>query len=129
MASKSVSVTNFPYWETSKRRIRYLYLVGDDSFQLTKPSTNEVKVLLFFLTKYISLCKRCVQLPALFAKEPIIQLMSLFTKEPAIPLFLGADLFLNTDVRTENHPRYHAKFAKKGLATKLAFSSGVTSLR
>ncbi|XP_053336502.1 uncharacterized protein si:ch211-110p13.9 [Clarias gariepinus] len=84
MASKSVSVTNFPYWETSKRRIRYLYLVGDDSFQLTKPSTNE---------------------------------------EPAIPLFLGADLFLNTDVRTENHPRYHAKFAKKGLATKLAFSS------
>lgn len=41
-----------------------------------------------------------------------------------VPLFLGADLFSNTDIRTENHPRYHAKFAKKGLATKLHFSSG-----
>ncbi|XP_020345619.1 uncharacterized protein si:ch211-110p13.9 isoform X1 [Oncorhynchus kisutch] len=40
-----------------------------------------------------------------------------------VPLFLGADLFSNTDIRTENHPRYHAKFAKKGLATKLNFSS------
>ncbi|XP_020794046.1 uncharacterized protein si:ch211-110p13.9 [Boleophthalmus pectinirostris] len=44
-------------------------------------------------------------------------------KGPAIPLYLGADLFSNTDVRTENHPRQHAKFAKKGLATKLHFSS------
>uniref|UniRef100_A0A3B1II97 Si:ch211-110p13.9 n=1 Tax=Astyanax mexicanus TaxID=7994 RepID=A0A3B1II97_ASTMX len=44
-------------------------------------------------------------------------------EEQMIPLFLGADLFSNTDVRTENHPRYHAKFAKKGLATKLVFSS------
>lgn len=43
---------------------------------------------------------------------------------PAIPLYLGADLFSNTSVRTENHPRYHAKFAKKGLATKINFSSG-----
>ncbi|XP_056135325.1 uncharacterized protein si:ch211-110p13.9 [Lampris incognitus] len=42
---------------------------------------------------------------------------------PSIPLFLGADLFSNTDIRTENHPRYHAKFAKKGLATKLKFST------
>eukprot|EP00063_Salmo_salar_P041955 XP_014016790.1 PREDICTED: uncharacterized protein LOC106580363 [Salmo salar] len=42
---------------------------------------------------------------------------------PMVPLFLGADLFSNTDIRTENHPRYHAKFAKKGLATKLHFSS------
>ncbi|KAK7933080.1 hypothetical protein WMY93_003976 [Mugilogobius chulae] len=41
----------------------------------------------------------------------------------AIPLYLGADLFCNTDIRTENHPRQHAKFAKKGLATKLHFSS------
>ncbi|MCI4392489.1 hypothetical protein PGIGA_G00146550 [Pangasianodon gigas] len=84
MTTKSVSVTNLPYWESGKRRIRFLYLVGDNSFQVTKPSTNE---------------------------------------EPVIPLFLGADLFLNTDVRTENHPRYHAKFAKRGLATKLIFSS------
>lgn len=45
------------------------------------------------------------------------------TKGPAVPLYLGADLFSNTDIRTENHPRYHAKFAKKGLATKLHFSS------
>ncbi|KAJ7994279.1 hypothetical protein DPEC_G00264240, partial [Dallia pectoralis] len=42
---------------------------------------------------------------------------------PMVPLFLGADLFSNTEIRTENHPRYHAKFAKKGLATKLHFSS------
>lgn len=41
-----------------------------------------------------------------------------------VPLFLGADLFSNTDIRTENHPRHHAKFAKKGLATKIHFSSG-----
>lgn len=41
-----------------------------------------------------------------------------------VPLFLGADLFSNTDIRTENHPRHHAKFAKKGLATKINFSSG-----
>ncbi|XP_076127155.1 uncharacterized protein LOC143106657 [Alosa pseudoharengus] len=40
-----------------------------------------------------------------------------------IPLFLGADLYSDTDIRIENHPRYHAKFAKKGLATKLVFSS------
>ncbi|KAJ0019187.1 hypothetical protein NQD34_006756 [Periophthalmus magnuspinnatus] len=44
-------------------------------------------------------------------------------KGPAIPLYLGADLFSNTGIRTENHPRHHAKFAKKGLATKLHFSS------
>ncbi|XP_029915470.1 uncharacterized protein LOC115364932 [Myripristis murdjan] len=44
-------------------------------------------------------------------------------KGPMVPLFLGADLFSNTDIRTENHPRYHAKFAKKGLATKIHFSS------
>ncbi|XP_053182182.1 uncharacterized protein si:ch211-110p13.9 [Scomber japonicus] len=42
---------------------------------------------------------------------------------PVAPLYLGADLFSNTDIRTENHPRYHAKFAKKGLATKIHFSS------
>ncbi|XP_034548663.1 uncharacterized protein si:ch211-110p13.9 isoform X2 [Notolabrus celidotus] len=42
---------------------------------------------------------------------------------PAVPLYLGADLFSNTDIRTENHPRHHAKFAKKGLATKIHFSS------
>lgn len=40
-----------------------------------------------------------------------------------IPLFLGADLFSETDVRGENQPRYHAKYAKRGLATKLVFSS------
>ncbi|XP_034451080.1 uncharacterized protein si:ch211-110p13.9 [Hippoglossus hippoglossus] len=44
-------------------------------------------------------------------------------KAPVIPLYLGADVFSSTDVRTENHPRYHAKFAKKGLATKIHFSS------
>ncbi|KAL4646607.1 hypothetical protein GN956_G10099 [Arapaima gigas] len=44
-------------------------------------------------------------------------------KESMVPLFLGADLFSKTDIRTENHPKYHAKYAKKGLATKLTFSS------
>ncbi|XP_068461000.1 uncharacterized protein si:ch211-110p13.9 [Clinocottus analis] len=44
-------------------------------------------------------------------------------KSPVVPLFLGADVFSNTDIRTENHPRYHAKFAKKGFATKVNFSS------
>ncbi|KAG7223408.1 hypothetical protein INR49_015511, partial [Caranx melampygus] len=44
-------------------------------------------------------------------------------KAPLIPLYLGADVFSSTDIRTENHPRYHAKFAKKGLATKIIFSS------
>ncbi|XP_041856008.1 uncharacterized protein si:ch211-110p13.9 [Melanotaenia boesemani] len=42
---------------------------------------------------------------------------------PVIPLYLGADLLSNTDIRTENHPRCHAKFAKKGLATKINLSS------
>ncbi|TMS03229.1 hypothetical protein E3U43_000118 [Larimichthys crocea] len=44
-------------------------------------------------------------------------------ESPMVPLYLGADLFSNTDIRTENHPRHHAKFAKKGLATKINFSS------
>ncbi|XP_077457770.1 uncharacterized protein LOC144074941 isoform X2 [Stigmatopora argus] len=41
----------------------------------------------------------------------------------SVPLFLGADLLANTNVRSENHPRHHAKFARKGLATKIYFSS------
>lgn len=45
-------------------------------------------------------------------------------KVPAIPLYLGADLVSNTNIRSENHPRLHAKFARKGLATKLKFPSG-----
>ncbi|XP_043924839.1 uncharacterized protein LOC122799682 [Protopterus annectens] len=40
-----------------------------------------------------------------------------------IPLFLGADVIAHTGIRTENHPKFHAKFAKKGLATKLVFGS------
>ncbi|XP_047447901.1 uncharacterized protein si:ch211-110p13.9 [Mugil cephalus] len=44
-------------------------------------------------------------------------------KGPLTPLYLGADLLSHTDIRSENHPRYHAKFAKKGLATKIIFSS------
>ncbi|KAL6114134.1 uncharacterized protein ACO6RY_04979 [Pungitius sinensis] len=44
-------------------------------------------------------------------------------KSAVVPLYLGADVFSNTDIRTENHPRYHAKFAKKGFATKVHFSS------
>ncbi|XP_077571136.1 uncharacterized protein LOC144195398 [Stigmatopora nigra] len=41
----------------------------------------------------------------------------------SVPLFLGGDLLANTNVRLENHPRHHAKFARKGLATKIYFSS------
>ncbi|XP_034026260.1 uncharacterized protein si:ch211-110p13.9 [Thalassophryne amazonica] len=44
-------------------------------------------------------------------------------KDLVVPLYLGADLFSNTVIRTENHPRYHAKYARKGLATKIHFSS------
>lgn len=55
---------------------------------------------------------------------PWIKILSLFFQAQMIPLFLGADVLSSTDVRTENHPRYHAKFAKKGLATKIQFSSG-----
>ncbi|XP_078083188.1 uncharacterized protein LOC144502790 [Mustelus asterias] len=44
-------------------------------------------------------------------------------EESLTPLFLGADVVAKTGIRTENHPRIHAKFAKKGLATKLSFSS------
>lgn len=44
-------------------------------------------------------------------------------QSPLVPLYLGADIFSNTDIRVENHPRYHAKFAKKGYATKLTFST------
>ncbi|KAM4707634.1 uncharacterized protein O3C94_007645 [Discoglossus pictus] len=40
-----------------------------------------------------------------------------------IPLFLGTDVVAHTGIRTENHPKLHAKFAKKGLATKLQFTS------
>lgn len=120
MTTKSVSVTNLPYWESGKRRIRYLYLVGDNSFQVTKPSTNEVNKCFFY---FLNIAHATLQM-----LYTINSFMSSFIKEPVIPLFLGADLFLNTDVRTENHPRYHAKFAKRGLATKLAFSSGIMSL-
>ncbi|XP_040203129.1 uncharacterized protein LOC120933796 [Rana temporaria] len=39
-----------------------------------------------------------------------------------IPVFLGADVVSQTGVRTENHPKIHAKFSKKGLAARLTFS-------
>lgn len=41
-----------------------------------------------------------------------------------IPVFLGADVVSQTGVRTENHPKIHAKFSKKGLAARLTFSPG-----
>ncbi|KAM8961796.1 uncharacterized protein RCH25_037441 [Pelodytes ibericus] len=40
-----------------------------------------------------------------------------------IPVFLGADVVAQTGIRTENHPKLHAKFAKKGLSSKLTFST------
>ncbi|XP_053313432.1 uncharacterized protein LOC128475005 [Spea bombifrons] len=43
-------------------------------------------------------------------------------EENLIPMFLGADVVAQTGIRTENHPKLHAKFAKKGLAAKLTFS-------
>ncbi|XP_066513564.1 uncharacterized protein [Hoplias malabaricus] len=85
MMAECISVIDLPYWESGKRRIRFLYLAGKNSFKVGNQNTYE---------------------------------------EQMTPLFLGADLFSNTDIRIENHPRYHAKFAKRGLATKLVFSSG-----
>lgn len=61
-----------------------MYLTNNNSFNVTKPSTNV---------------------------------------DQMVPLFLGADLFSDTNVRSENQSRYHAKFAKRGLATKLVFPS------
>ncbi|KAG8456075.1 hypothetical protein GDO86_002030 [Hymenochirus boettgeri] len=40
-----------------------------------------------------------------------------------IPVFLGADVVAETGIRTENHPKLHAKFSKKGLSARLNFSS------
>ncbi|KAG9487693.1 hypothetical protein GDO78_007473 [Eleutherodactylus coqui] len=40
-----------------------------------------------------------------------------------IPVFLGSDVVSQTGIRTENHPKLHAKFARKGLATRLNFST------
>ncbi|XP_075710676.1 uncharacterized protein LOC142743619 [Rhinoderma darwinii] len=40
-----------------------------------------------------------------------------------IPVFLGRDVLYQTGMRTGNHPKIHAKFAKKGLATRLNFST------
>ncbi|XP_068594478.1 uncharacterized protein si:ch211-110p13.9 [Brachionichthys hirsutus] len=57
------------------------------------------------------------------ANPTSFKLTSCPNKSSMVPLYLGADLFCNTDVRTENHPRHHAKFAKKGLATKINFAS------
>ncbi|KAK2911319.1 hypothetical protein Q8A67_003452 [Cirrhinus molitorella] len=84
MTSGGVSLINMSHWECGKRRIRFLYLTNNNSFNVAKPSTNE---------------------------------------DQLMPLFLGADLFSDTDVRSENQPRYHAKFAKRGLSTKLVFPS------
>ncbi|TRY65332.1 hypothetical protein DNTS_032239 [Danionella cerebrum] len=84
MASVGVPLINMAYWQGGKRRIRFIYLTKNDSFQILKQDASE---------------------------------------DQMIPLFLGADLFSGTDVRSENQPRYHARFAKRGLATKLVFSS------
>ncbi|XP_059405743.1 uncharacterized protein si:ch211-110p13.9 [Carassius carassius] len=84
MASGGISLINMSYWECGKRRMRFLYLTNNNSFNVAKPSTNV---------------------------------------DQMIPLFLGADLFSDTNVRSENQSRYHAKFAKRGLATKLVFPS------
>ncbi|KAM3937062.1 uncharacterized protein RB166_003442 isoform 2-T2 [Leptodactylus fuscus] len=40
-----------------------------------------------------------------------------------IPVFLGSDVVSHTGIRTENHSKTHAKFAKKGLAARLNFST------
>ncbi|XP_030225566.1 uncharacterized protein si:ch211-110p13.9 [Gadus morhua] len=57
-----------------------------------------------------------------FANPTSFRLTRCPKKSALVPLYLGADIFSNTDIRVENHPRYHAKFAKKGYATKLIFS-------
>ncbi|XP_073532352.1 uncharacterized protein [Phyllobates terribilis] len=44
-------------------------------------------------------------------------------RDNMIPVFLGSDVVSHTGIRTENHPKIHAKFAKKGLAARLNFST------
>ncbi|XP_075034011.1 uncharacterized protein LOC142095108 isoform X2 [Mixophyes fleayi] len=46
-----------------------------------------------------------------------------YRKDNMIPVFLGTDVVSGTGIRTENHPKIHAKFAKKGLAARLNFST------
>ncbi|XP_054904724.1 uncharacterized protein si:ch211-110p13.9 [Poeciliopsis prolifica] len=65
----------------------------------------------------------CRKIRFIYLVNPTSFRLSSCLQDPVIPLYLGADLLSNTDIRVENHPRYHAKFAKKGLATKVHFSS------
>lgn len=134
---------NLPQWDGGSRKIRFIYLVDQTSFRLTE---CPVKVSCFltklFHTSFQSNMGCFINLYAVFINiyfNSQLQLnlyVCLLCRRqhnsdlhpafqiPAVPLYLGADLFSNTNVRTENHPRYHAKFAKKGLATKINFSSG-----
>ncbi|XP_066281953.1 uncharacterized protein [Branchiostoma lanceolatum] len=45
--------------------------------------------------------------------------------DQAVPLFLGADVLAGSGIACDNQPRIHARYAKKGLATKLHFNDGV----
>ncbi|XP_078591155.1 uncharacterized protein LOC144870621 [Branchiostoma floridae x Branchiostoma japonicum] len=45
--------------------------------------------------------------------------------DQAVPLFLGADVLAGSGIACDNQPRIHARYAKKGLATKLHFEAGV----
>lgn len=53
MTSGGVSLINMSYWESGKRRIRFLYLTNNNSFNVSKRSTNEVSVPLTQVTLLI----------------------------------------------------------------------------
>ncbi|XP_078671758.1 uncharacterized protein LOC144911564 isoform X2 [Branchiostoma floridae x Branchiostoma belcheri] len=54
-----------------------------------------------------------------FSTEPKV------SDQQAVPLFLGADVLAGSGIACDNQPRIHARYAKKGLATKLHFEDGV----
>lgn len=118
----SYTTVHLPHWDGGMRKIRFIYLANTTSFRMTAYPV-EVSVRLCF-----------GEIPGRKFNEVkrILLAIHIFSclvppQRPMIPLFLGADLLSETDIRSENHSKYHSKFAKKGFATKITFSSGVLS--
>lgn len=76
-----------------------------------------------------------IKLQELFLASRKLRFLHLKSKEELIfnaklcgehmPLFLGADVLANCSISVSNLPRTHAKFFKKGLATRVNFPSHV----
>ncbi|KAM6954422.1 uncharacterized protein FYW47_013382 [Aplochiton taeniatus] len=71
---------------------------------------------------YRSFGTRKIRYICLDSAKNSFMLTGCLTEGSMVPLFLGADIFSITDIRSENHTRHHGKFAKKGLSTKVTFS-------